>query len=343
MVTTQANYLSETGVDVTVIFLRKWIQYDLNPKIHTVFLSQKQQFVLRDYILLLFPLVYRLNRTLNRITKDGDVLLMTSHLLFPDILVRLSRYSKSIISVLHAHQDIVPHSQSLVYRSFIRWLYKNRKLVCVNKEIKNEMRSIYHLPQKTIRTIWNPLDFSLIDKKVKEPCDFSGPYILFCGRLTAVKRLERLIDAFFKGNFYQRYRLVILGVGELEGELKKQAEAFGITNRVYFGGWEDNVYKWMKNAALFVLPSESEGFAMVLAEALYCGCPVVAVETQGASQIMRGELKTYLCGPSWQELAETMEKAITAYPGNLKMNIQESSVEKVMAKYLLTYQMWNSI
>lgn len=342
VVTTQANYLCEAGVDVTIIFLRKWIQYELNSDIHTIFLSDRQQFDVRDYVFRLFPLVHQLNSILDKIFRNGDVVLLTSHLLFPDILARMSRYSKSIISVLHAHQEIVPHSRNRIYQMFIRWIYKDRQLVCVNKGLENEMRDIYHLRQETICTIWNPLDFRMIDRKKRESIDFEGPYILFCGRLNAVKRLDRLIDVFYKGNFYQKYRLVILGIGELEEELKKQARNYGIGDRVYFGGWEKNVYKWMKNASLFVLTSESEGFSMVLAEALYCGCRVVAVKSQGACQIMRGQLKEYLCGPSLREIAETMEKALTFYPENVISNIQESSVEKVMDKYLHTYRAWNA-
>lgn len=192
-----------------------------------------------------------MNRALDQVTEDGEVVLLTSHLLYPDVITRLSGYSRKAMYVLHDHQDIVPHSRSLPYRIFIRWLYGNQKITCVGTEIKREMREVYHLPQKTIQPMWNPLNFQEIDRKKEEALDFPGPYMLYCARLTAVKN-------------------------------------------------------------------------------------------HGSKQILRGELKEYLCEPTAADVAAKMRKALVSYPGNLKKYTSECAVEKVVEKYMETYRKWNS-
>ncbi len=342
VVANQANYLAKRGVDVTVIFLRKWMQYELSPEVHRIWLTEQKTFSTLDYVTKLIPLVHRINRALDLATRDGEVVLLTSHLLYPDVITRLSRYSRRAMYVLHSHQSILPYAGTLPYRIFIRWLYGNRQIACVGTEIKREMREVYHLPQKTIQPMWNPLNFQEIDRKKEETLDFPGPYILYCARLTAVKRPDRLITAFYEGEFYKKYRLVILGIGELEEKLKEMAKDYGIESRVYFGGWQTNVYKWMKHAALLVLSSDVEGLPMTLVEALYCGCPVVAVKNYGSKQVLRGELKEYLCEPTAEDVAARMRMALVSYPGNLKKYTSECAVEKVVEKYMETYRRWNS-
>ena len=43
--------------------------------------------------------------------------------------------------------------------------------------------------------------------------------------------------------------------------------------------------KYYSNSDVFVLPSIEDGLALVIAEALACGCPVIATENSGASDL----------------------------------------------------------
>lgn len=340
VVATQANYLAKKGIDVTVIFLRNWMLYDLRPEVHTVYLSRQKEFSPISYLTKIIPLVKKLNHVLDGIFREGEVILMTSNLLFPDIITRLSRYSEKTIYVHHSHQQIVPYSRNRIYKWFIRWLYGKQKIVCVGKQVEEELREFYHLRQDTIKFIWNPIDFDLIKKKMEEPLEFPRPYILFCSRMIPEKHPDWMIRAFSDGGFYRKYQLVLLGVGKMAKNLKGLAKDLGVESSVCFAGWETNVYKWMKNASLFVHCADKESLGLVVLESLYCGCPVVAVRSPGPVQIMRGELQRYLCEPSVKALEEKMREAINGYPENLRQYMPDCSVEASTENYVETYRAW---
>ena len=340
VVTTQADYLQRNGIQVTIICLRKWVQYDIRPDVNLVFLSKRKNFSPLSYLSGIFYLRKRLNRELDKRAKEGEIVLLTSNLLYPDLITRLSRYSRKAVYVLHAHQDILSFSRNPLYKKFVRWLYAKRRVICVGESVAEELCNIYHADRCMVEAVVNPIDGQKIDRMKEEPLEFEGPFFLFCGRLTALKHPERLLQAFYIGRFYEQYRLVILGVGELEEKLRNMTEQYGIADRVRFVGWEKNVYKWMANASLLVLTSDTEGLSMTVIEALYCGCPVVSVKNGGSNLILTGELKEFLCDSSPEDIADKMRKALSDYPGGLRKYTDRYSVEKSLERYLEIYHEW---
>lgn len=98
---------------------------------------------------------------------------------------------------------------------------------------------------------------------------------LFVGRLTAVKNLEWLIGKF---SLHPELSLTIIGTGELEEELKKIAPS-----NVHFLGAVDNTElpNYYRAADVFILPSYSETYGIVVEEALNNGTPVFVSNTVG--------------------------------------------------------------
>ena len=73
--------------------------------------------------------------------------------------------------------------------------------------------------------------------------------------------------------------LVIIGNGELREELEEKAKRLGISERTFFLGFrsDEELRYWYHRADVFALPSvePSEAFALVQAEAMAAGTPVV--------------------------------------------------------------------
>ncbi len=108
------------------------------------------------------------------------------------------------------------------------------------------------------------------------------PKIIAVGRLVPQKDYPTLLRAFREVVLEKgQARLVILGEGALLPELKSQAKALGIEEYVWFAGFVENPFAYIKRASVFVLSSVSEGFGNVLVEAMGLGVPVVSTNCSG--------------------------------------------------------------
>ncbi|MDE6903847.1 MAG: glycosyltransferase [Lachnospiraceae bacterium] len=99
---------------------------------------------------------------------------------------------------------------------------------------------------------------------------------LFVGRFVYYKGCKILLEAFRK---VKNARLIMIGSGIMEKELKELAVSYGIEDRVIFTGnvSDDELEEYFANCDVFVLPSivRSEAFGLVQIEAMAYGKPVI--------------------------------------------------------------------
>jgi len=143
--------------------------------------------------------------------------------------------------------------------------------------------------------------------------------ILFCAKLRPWKRPADLLEAFAKANL-PRALLVVVGEGPLRPQLEKQAATLNLASRVRFLGFvnQSKLPAVYTAADLLVLPSDYEPFAVVVNEAMLCGCAVVASDHVGAVRDLIAHGRTgfvYPCGDV-SALAAVLREAVLA-PGRL--------------------------
>ena len=113
------------------------------------------------------------------------------------------------------------------------------------------------------------------------------PYALFLSRINWKKGLEQLITAW---QWVPNLPLVIAGNDEEDyrAQLERLAKSLGIAARIIFIGPVEDRHKWAlyERAELFLLPSYSENFAIVVAEAMLMACPVVVTPEVGISELV---------------------------------------------------------
>ncbi|MHB8642689.1 MAG: glycosyltransferase family 4 protein [Gaiellaceae bacterium] len=113
--------------------------------------------------------------------------------------------------------------------------------------------------------------------------DDDAPVVLFCGKLIPVKRPIDLLRAFAEVREQLRIWLLIVGDGPLLFEVKQLAESERIRNVVLAGFRpQSQIHEAYCAADLFVLPSSSEQWGVVVNEAMNFSLPVVVSDRVGS-------------------------------------------------------------
>ena len=120
----------------------------------------------------------------------------------------------------------------------------------------------------------------------------------FVGRLVPQKDIGTLIRGFalFAATF-AKAKLVIVGSGPLEGELRCSTEELGIARRVVWAGFRDDIVTVMSAFDIFALTSIHEGFGLVLLEAMASRLPVVATRAGAIAEVVADGETGILVGP----------------------------------------------
>lgn len=177
------------------------------------------------------------------------------------------------------------------------WLYQKQALVKADRlhaTSESEKQNLLKLGYNNrITVIANGIDVELIDIKTNWK---RKKQILFLSRIHVKKGIEFLLEAVAAlKDQLEGYTVRIVGEGEEEyiRYLQEKSQQFGIAERIIFCGGVYGSQKWdmFREADLFVLPTYSENFGIVVAEALACGTPVIT--TTGTPW---EELNTQHCG-----------------------------------------------
>lgn len=81
-------------------------------------------------------------------------------------------------------------------------------------------------------------------------------------------------------------RVVIAGDGELRRALETQAAALGVTDRLCFTGFRQDILALMQSFEIFVMPSHLEGLGTAVLDAMALGKPVVAAQAGGIPEVV---------------------------------------------------------
>lgn len=112
------------------------------------------------------------------------------------------------------------------------------------------------------------------------------PLVVFAGRLERSKNLEQLVRATARPLLRDRVSMVVCGEGPQRGALEALRAELGVASVVHLLGRRDDVWGWMKRAAVFVSPSRFEGMPNAVVEAMTCGCPLVVSDIPAHREIL---------------------------------------------------------
>lgn len=216
--------------------------------------------------------------------------------------------------------------------------------VALSDEIKLTILDEYSLPSEKVPVILNGIDLSkCIPKTSYEISDKIK--ILHIGRFSEQKNHKGLIQAFKL--FHERYsdsELLLIGEGDLLCSIERLVKDNQLQESVKFLGLKKNVYTYLHDADIFILPSIYEGMPMTLIEAMGTGLPIIATKVGGVPDMINNAENGMLCNLDtmsiFEQLCTLLEKQeLRKHCGMAALKTANNySSEKMAEKYLTIYR-----
>lgn len=261
-------------------------------------------------------------KMLKQLLQPSGVTLIHDHglwLPFHHCVAMLGK-SKQIPLVVSPRGMLEPWAlRRYLYKKRVAWiLYQRRNLSRATVIHATSRAEATHVRQlglsQPIAIVPNGINLPALQNECKSNRQFRRRRILFLSRLHPVKGLLHLVDA-LKIALPATWEVVIAGPDEANHrrEVESAVRNAHLDNQIRFVGAVNDTQKWelYRTADLFVLPSFSENFGIVIAEALAAGVPVITTR-----KTPWRELETHGCG-WWIEggvkpLVDALQHAIAA-------------------------------
>ena len=185
------------------------------------------------------------------------------------------------------------------------------------KDIFTQTYPNFKLPENQV--ILNAIPIEEIKQKAEEFVpDFktSDPVFVSVGRLHSRKGYKKLIEVhsqLIKDGF--SHKIIIIGDGEEKENLENLTKMYGVQNSFVLLGSLLNPYPYVKNADFFVMPSESEGWPLIIADTLILQKPILSTAVGGIPEMIRHLENGYLINYDTDE----MYNAMTEFLSNTNM------------------------
>lgn len=128
--------------------------------------------------------------------------------------------------------------------------------------------------------------------------------------------------------------LQIIGTGPYETELREMVDDLGLAGRVRFLGYVPNeeLPSYYRKSDIFVLPSATESFGLVFAEAMSCGLPIAASDVGGIPETVRDGIDGLLCPPGDPaSLRQNIVQLISS--ADARLDISKSQRQRILDHY----------
>lgn len=254
-----------------------------------------------------------------------------------DLFVGFSHCTKKYIWV-HTDMEYLYNNDENFKTNFLNTVTKYQKfdkIIAVSKSAMQTFINIYPESKNKIDYIWNIMPTEISKEKIK--FDKNIYNIVSVGRLELQKGYERLIDvASLLSKSKKKFHIYILGSGSQKEILLNKLEEKQMTNYISFLGAQENVYKYLNAADLFLSTSYYEGFCTAIIESLLCGVPVVAPKVTGIVDIandLAPKNSFILTDDNIKAMAKGVEEAMAGKVNKLFKFDTKKINQKIIDKY----------
>ncbi len=340
--------LSKIYEKYLIIYDKSKVTYDYSGELLCINNKRNNNFFGKIYSLLTRIILVK------KIKKKYNIETSVSFMENPNFVNVLSNTGDKVIISIRIYKSKSPNDlYGIINKIFMRVLYNRADyIVAVSELIKEDLVQNFGIKCDKIKVIYNSYDIKRINElglqKIEDDLEdfFKGNVITNMGRLEPQKGQAHLIKAFVKvKQVIPDAKLLIIGQGSLERELKELTQILRVADEVKFIGYTDNPFKYLKKSKLFVLSSLFEGFPNALCEAMACGIPVISTDCKS------GPREILCTDADYSRKADGIEYMdygvlVPAFKensslGGIELTNEEEILETAINKMLLDKKLWN--
>jgi glycosyltransferase involved in cell wall biosynthesis len=232
-----------------------------------------------------------------QICRERRIDLIHTHLHKDAIAGLLSTFFQKVPVIVHEQGAIfLPGLQYRGFRFLLRLLHRRASmLIASSHATKKKLMEAAGIQDHRIQMIYNGVNLERFTqdmaarRKIRDYLKLSSQekIIGFVGRLHPDKGVDLLIEA--AGIFLKQdptLRLVLVGSGPMENELRHRTTELCIADRVHFAGFQQKHHEWISAFDLGCMPSRSESFPLVALELMSMKIPLICPRVGGLAEII---------------------------------------------------------
>lgn len=298
--------------------------------------------------------------SLRDVFKKNDYDIVYFNFSFSNILPVLIAKSVGVKKIfLHAHATAIESNSSL--KRYILWLYHKISLLCIRQMKIDQFfacsdaagKFIFgnHIVQNSNYTVLNnAIDLNQYKYTKERATEIrnilnidDNDFILgHIGRFSYAKNHEFVVQVFYElSKIHKQAKLLLVGKGELEHNIKELVRKLEIEEKVIFMGTSNDVANLLQAMDSFILPSRFEGFGMVGIEAQAAGLPCF-VSSVCPQELKVTDLVRFVSldktAKEWAEIiicsSNVLRKDRSKEIANAGYDIKEE-IEKIEALYMI--------
>lgn len=223
----------------------------------------------------------------------------------------------------------------------IRVIYRNiicKFIIAISQSVRDDIIACGAYANK-VRIVYNAIDSSKIEERDIRESKLKDKNSIIIGNVARIdlekKGQDILLHAIALVKIkYPNIFCVFAGADMTEneselGKLKEIVKELDLESNVKFLGNVDNVFEFLSEIDVFVLPSRVEGFGISLIEAMAMGIPCIASDVGGPAEIIGKEERGLLFSvDDARQLAEKIFTMIERYTEQSRVAIQSISYIK---------------
>ena len=274
--------------------------------------------------------------SLRKIIRQNPEAKVVSFLYSTNVITILSKFGLENKLIVCERNDMEHQKVGVMWHGLRRFLYRyanrvttNNKKNCKILEKYTKKEKIFFIPNHI-----RPKKLNINRKK---------KIILSVGRLHTQKGFDILVKSFSSTKaLHNNWKLVIVGQGKEEKDLKKLVNKLNLKDKISFQGFA-NPYSWYRKSSIFVLSSRFEGTPNVLLEAMSMKLPVIITDRcPGGMYYVKNNLSGLVVS-SYNVLA--LSKAIDKliYNKGLRNKLAKGSLSyvKKLADHRKIFKQWH--